>query len=75
VQGVAIAHSWEGMSPEEISHKYPALSLAEIHSTLAYYFDHHDEIEVEIKGKGMRLRYSRETIQILRANHVVWFGG
>tara|TARA_B100001013_G_scaffold289996_1_gene189829 strand:- start:147 stop:314 length:168 start_codon:yes stop_codon:yes gene_type:complete len=50
------------MSPEEISHKYLALSLAEIHSTLAYYFDHRDEIEVEIKGK----RYAAE---VFKRNH------
>lgn len=40
-----IAH---GSSPEEIHFQYPHLSLAQIHSALAYYYDHQAEFEAEI---------------------------
>lgn len=37
-----------GSSPEEIHLQYPHLSLAQIHSALAYYYDHQAEIDAEI---------------------------
>ena len=40
-----IAH---GSSPEEIHFQYPHLSLAQIHSALAYYYDHQAEFDAEI---------------------------
>lgn len=39
---------WRGWSAEEIVRHYPYLSLAETHASLAYYFDHRDEIESEL---------------------------
>lgn len=39
---------WRGWSAEEIVRQYPYLSLAEVHSALAYYFDHREEIETEL---------------------------
>jgi len=40
-----IAH---GSSPEEIHFQYPHLSLAQIHSALAYYYDYQEEIDAEV---------------------------
>ncbi|HYL98052.1 MAG TPA: DUF433 domain-containing protein [Blastocatellia bacterium] len=37
-----------GSSPEEIYFQYPHLTLAQIHSALAYYYDHKNEIDSEI---------------------------
>ena len=37
-----------GWSAEEIGRHYSYLSLSEIHSALAYYFDHQEEIETEL---------------------------
>jgi uncharacterized protein (DUF433 family) len=36
-----------GLSPAEILDSYDHLSLAQVHSALAYYYDHEDEIEQE----------------------------
>jgi uncharacterized protein (DUF433 family) len=41
----ATAYGW---SPAELHFQHPALSLAEIHSALAYYWDHAAEIDSEI---------------------------
>lgn len=41
-----IAHGW---SPEEMRFQHPHLSLAQIHSALAYYYDHADKIDAQIE--------------------------
>ncbi len=48
VQDIAIEHEWQGLSPEEICEQHPGLTLAEVHSALAYFHDHRSEIENEI---------------------------
>lgn len=45
VQDVVIWHEKLGMSPDEIIHHYPTITLADVHAALAYYWDHQDEIE------------------------------
>ena len=50
VQDVAIEYEWQGLSPEEICHEHPGLTLAQVHAALAYYYDHRDEILAEIKA-------------------------
>lgn len=49
VQDVVFWHEKLGMSPDEILHDYPTLTLADIHAALAYYWDHRDEIEHAIE--------------------------
>ena len=44
-QDVVIWHEKFGMSPDEIVHRYPTITLAQVHAALAYYWDHRDEIE------------------------------
>lgn len=39
---------WRGWSAEEVVRQYSYLSLAEVHSALAYYFDHTDAIDAEL---------------------------
>jgi uncharacterized protein (DUF433 family) len=34
-----------GWSPEELHFQFPHLSLGQIHSALAYYWDHQDELD------------------------------
>ena len=40
-----LAHGW---SPEEIHFQHPHLSLAQIHTAFAYYYDHQNEMDQEI---------------------------
>ena len=48
---VANIASWteEGMSPDEIVAQYSHLTLSDVHAALAYYHDHHGEIEQQIR--------------------------
>ncbi len=52
------AHGW---SPEELSFQYPHLRMAQIHSALAYYWDHQEALDKDIDRRtsavdGMRAR-------------------
>ncbi len=49
VQDVAAEHELHGLTPEQIAREHPSLSLAQVHAALAYYFDHRDEIQKEIR--------------------------
>lgn len=42
---------WQGQNwtPEELHEQFPDLSMAQIHSALAYYWDHQEEVEQEIE--------------------------
>lgn len=50
VQDVVVWHEHQGQTPEEIAAAFPQLSLAQIHSALAYYFDHQQEIRDQMKA-------------------------
>jgi hypothetical protein len=49
-----------GWSAEEIVRQYPYLTLAEIHSALAYYHDHQEEIDLEIEEESAEYKRLRE---------------
>ena len=49
VMDIAILHERRGLSVEEIVHQYPGISLADVHAALAYFLDHRQEIEDEIR--------------------------
>jgi uncharacterized protein (DUF433 family) len=41
-------------TPEEVKHSHPHLTLAQIQSALAYYYDHSEEIEESLR-EGERI--------------------
>jgi len=47
-----LAHGW---SPEEIHLQDPALSLAQIHSALSYYYDHQQAFDAAIEEQLRRV--------------------
>ena len=51
IKVIELVLDWKayGWSPEEIHFQYPHLSLGQIHSAFAYYWDHREEMENEIK--------------------------
>ena len=57
---VVLDHTAYGWSADEIHRQYPYLYLAQIHSALAYYFDHQQDIDDEIQRQ-------REEYEELRA--------
>jgi uncharacterized protein (DUF433 family) len=43
-----------GWSPEELHFQHPYLTLGQIHSALAYYWDHREEIDRDIEQRLVR---------------------
>jgi uncharacterized protein (DUF433 family) len=41
-----------GLSPEELCYQLPHLSLGQIYSALAYYWDHKDEIDRDLERRA-----------------------
>jgi len=50
VQDVALWHERLGYSVAEIVAHYPQLTLAEVHAALAYYYDHRETIQQDIRN-------------------------
>lgn len=63
-----VVHQYEeGATPQEIVHSYPSLSLPEVHSAIAYYLRHRDEIteylrRMEVQADELRRKLEREGI-------------
>ncbi len=49
VEDVAIWHERMGMSTGEIASAYPSITLSDIHAALAYYYDHREQVELDIR--------------------------
>jgi uncharacterized protein (DUF433 family) len=56
----------QGQSPEEIVTDFPQLSLADVYAALAYYFDHRQQIDRQIKeadafAEQMRSKHAQDS--------------
>jgi uncharacterized protein (DUF433 family) len=51
VLDVAIWHELRGWSPDEIVEQVPSLTLSDVHTALAYYYDHREEVQEEIRAE------------------------
>ena len=51
VSQIVLDYTEYGWSADEIQRQHPYLTLAEIHSALAYYFDHAEEMDREIEAE------------------------
>lgn len=49
VADVAIWYERMGMSPDEIVSTYPTITLSDVHAALAYYYEHRERIDAEIR--------------------------
>ena len=53
VKHLVVMHERQRMTPEEIVSELPHLTLADIHSALAYYHDHRETINGDLSRQGM----------------------
>ena|SRR5436853_1092544 len=56
---LVLERSAYGWSPEELHFQHPYLSLGQIHSALAYYWDHKDELDQDIARRRARVEELR----------------
>jgi uncharacterized protein (DUF433 family) len=54
-----IAHGW---SPEELHFQFPHLTLGQIHSALAYYWDHKEALDEDIERRLESIDKLRRTM-------------
>jgi uncharacterized protein (DUF433 family) len=52
-----------GWSPEELHFQHPYLTLGQIHSALAYYWDHRKELDEDIQRRFERVEMLRSEYQ------------
>ncbi len=50
-----------GWSPEELKFQHPFLTMAQIHSALAYYWDHQEELDEDIEQRFQLAESLRKT--------------
>jgi hypothetical protein len=55
-----IAYGW---SPEELLYQHPYLTLGQIHSALAYYWDHEGELNQDIERRLERVEGTRRALK------------
>ncbi|MFB6099718.1 MAG: DUF433 domain-containing protein [Candidatus Nanohalobium sp.] len=53
VVDIAEAYEHSGYSPDEITELYPGLSLSDVHSALAYYYENIDDLRSELSEPGV----------------------
>jgi uncharacterized protein (DUF433 family) len=52
-----------GWSPEELHFQHPYLTLGQIHSALAYYWDHQKELDDDIEKRLATVRQTRQKME------------
>lgn len=67
VELVSAQHAY-GWSPEELRFQFPHLSLGQIHSALAYYWDHKEDLDRDIeerfeKAEAIRAKFGESTLK------------
>lgn len=54
-----VAYGW---SPDELQFQHPYLTLGQIHSALAYYWDHKEELDRDIERRMERVEQIRREV-------------
>ena len=49
VADFAIWYERMGLSPDEIVSTWPSLTLSDVHTALAYYYDHREQVDADIR--------------------------
>ncbi len=50
VQHIAVWHERLGKTPDEIVAEHSGVTLADVHASLAYYYDHREQIDADIRA-------------------------
>ena len=59
---IMIRHERFGESADEIVSQFPGITLGDVYAALAYYYDHQEEIEEE-------MRQETETVELYRSRY------
>jgi uncharacterized protein (DUF433 family) len=59
---LVLAHLAYGWSPEELHFQFPHLSLGQIYSALAYYWDHQEELDRDVERRLEAVNQTRQAL-------------
>ena len=59
---LVMAQKAYGLSPEELHFQHPYLSMSQIHSALAYYWEHKEALDADIEDRLTYAERSRQEI-------------
>jgi uncharacterized protein (DUF433 family) len=54
-----LAHGW---SAEELTYQHPHLRLGQVHSALAYYWDHREQIDADLERRALLIETMRSEV-------------
>jgi uncharacterized protein (DUF433 family) len=54
VADIVVWHEMRGYSADEVVELFPGLTLSQVYSALAYYFDHRQEIDADLAADDAR---------------------
>jgi len=60
---LVLNHRAYGWSPEELHFQHPHLTLGQIYSALAYYWDHQEELDQDIERRLQRVDQIQQTLK------------
>lgn len=63
IAGLVAEQQAYGWSPEELHFQHPYLTLGQIHSALAYYWDHREELDRDVQRRLERVEELRSENQ------------
>lgn len=61
---LVLDHLAYGWSPEELHFQHPHLSMGQIYSALAYYWDHKTVLDVDIERRLGRVEAAKSSIKV-----------
>ena len=53
-----------GWSPEELQFQHPNSTMGQIHSALAYYWDHQDELDADIERRWQEVKHLQQSREL-----------
>lgn len=59
---LVLAQAAYGWSAEELSGQFPYLTLGQIHSALAYYWDHQADLDADVEGRVRKVDAIRKSL-------------
>ncbi len=60
---LVLAHLAYGWSPDELHFQFPHLTLGQIHSALAYYWDHRAELDKDVERRLESVDKLRDSLE------------
>lgn len=62
VLDIVIEYEYLGFTPDEIVDAHPHLILPQVHDALSFYYEHGEELDIEIKARKERIEQIREKL-------------